>query len=279
MHTTTTGSREHDPWIDRLSEYVDGDLRRNEREALERHVADCAACAVTLAELRAVVERARSLDDRPPARDLWPAIEAKIAPASHGVPGRGQVIAVPASRWWQRRLDLTVPQLAAAALVLAALSAGAMWLVLARSPLRAPVAGSSAPVASLTPDTATSEPGTTSPSVVQPEYVGPSQTASPDPLTGSAPAAVATYGVDSPRFDQAVAELEQSLADGRGRLSPRTLHILEENLRTIDRAIDEARRAVAADPANAWLRAHLAATMKRKVDLLRTATMLTAAQG
>jgi hypothetical protein len=36
---------------------------------------------------------------------------------------------------------------------------------------------------------------------------------------------------------------------------------------------------VAADPGNLWLRSHLAATMKQKVDLLRTATLLTAAQG
>jgi hypothetical protein len=92
-------------------------------------------------------------------------------------------------------------------------------------------------------------------------------------------AAVATYATGSPRYDQAVAELEQALAAGRGRLEPRTLRILEENLRTIDRAIGDARRAVEADPANAWLREHLAATMKRKVDLLRTATMLAAARG
>lgn len=268
MHTTTTGPREHDPWIDRLSEYVDGELQRNEREALERHVADCPVCAVTLAELRQVVDRARTLEDQPPARDLWPAIQSQIAPA--------KVIAVPASRWWRRRLDFTLPQLAAAALVLAALSAGAMWLILARAPLRAPGEGVTTPIAARQTGTPAAGPtaSTPAPAGVPSRLVGP-----PSPGSPTAPAVYATYGVDSPKYDQAVAELEQVLADGRGRLSPRTVEVLEHNLKTIDLAIDEARRAVAADPANAWLREHLAATMKRKVDLLRTATMLTAAQG
>ena len=80
-------------------------------------------------------------------------------------------------------------------------------------------------------------------------------------------------------YDAAVAELEDALASGRGRLDPRTLRVVEQNLRVIDRALDEARRAVAADPGNTWLRSHLAATMKRKVDLLRSATLLASTQG
>jgi tetratricopeptide (TPR) repeat protein len=249
----------HDPWTDRLSEYLDGEMRREDREALERHVADCAACAVALAELKAVVERARTLEDRAPAEDLWSGIKARIAPAAD--PRRGRVIDVHEA-WWRRRLDLSLPQLAAAALVLALLSAGAMWLVLGRSPLRAPVAGS-APAAALTG-------GATTNPVTRPAPL-------PEPTAGTA--TVAATAASNPRYDQAVAELEQALAEGRGRLDPRTLRILEQNLRTIDKAIDEARRAVDADPANEWLRSHLASTMKRKVDLLRTATMLTAGQG
>jgi hypothetical protein len=253
--TDPTGS--HDPWTERLSEYIDGEMRREDREALERHVTDCAACAVAIAELKAVVERARTLEDRPPAEDLWAGIEARIAPAAQSRE-RGRVIDAPGD-WWRRRLDFSLPQLAAAALVLAALSAGAMWLALGRSPLRAPIAGS-APTAALTHGAATNPATRTAPL--------------PEPSAGTATFASAAEG--NPRYDQAVAELEQALSEGRGRLDPRTLRILEENLRTIDRAIAEARRAVAADPANEWLRSHLASTMKRKVDLLRTATMLTA---
>jgi hypothetical protein len=83
-----------------------------------------------------------------------------------------------------------------------------------------------------------------------------------------------TVNLDDPRYDAAIAELERTLAEGRGKLEPRTLAVVEENLRIIDRAIADARRAIEADPKNIWLRSHLAANMKRKVDLLRSATLL-----
>src|SRR2546430_8462046 len=63
-----------DTWMERLSEYIDGTLAETERGALEAHLAGCAACRTALDELRRVVARARALDDRPPATDLWPAI-------------------------------------------------------------------------------------------------------------------------------------------------------------------------------------------------------------
>ncbi|MGH7730742.1 MAG: hypothetical protein ACRENJ_05755, partial [Candidatus Eiseniibacteriota bacterium] len=98
-------------------------------------------------------------------------------------------------------------------------------------------------------------------------------------VDGVVDARAASAGPASPRYDAAVAELERTLEEGRGRLDPRTLQVVERNLAIIDRAIDDARRAVAADPGNTWLRSHLAATMKRKVDLLRSATMLSTTQG
>ena len=57
-----------------------------------------------------------------------------------------------------------------------------------------------------------------------------------------------------------------------------TVRVLEQNLAVIDRAIVEAGRALAADPGNAYLNAHFARTMRRKLDLLRQAATLTAAQ-
>src|SRR5205809_5149458 len=68
----------NDTWTERLSEYIDGTLPDAERAALEAHLAGCTACRTTLDELRRVVARARALDDRPPAADLWPAIAEQI---------------------------------------------------------------------------------------------------------------------------------------------------------------------------------------------------------
>lgn len=68
------------------------------------------------------------------------------------------------------------------------------------------------------------------------------------------------------------------LAAGRNTLDSGTVRVLEQNLALIDRAIGDAQRALAADPGNAYLNAHLARTMRQKLDLLRHAATLAAAQ-
>jgi hypothetical protein len=81
------------------------------------------------------------------------------------------------------------------------------------------------------------------------------------------------------QFNAAVADLEQILREERGRLDPRTVLIIERNLKAIDAAINEARAALNDDPANAYLNSHLADARRRKLDLLRTATTLASAGG
>jgi hypothetical protein len=68
----------HDPWTDRLSEYLDGELADAERAALETHLARCAACTAVLADLTALVGAARALPDRAPRRDLWPELARRM---------------------------------------------------------------------------------------------------------------------------------------------------------------------------------------------------------
>ena len=178
-----------DQWTDRLSGYLDGDLKGSERALLEAHLERCEDCQDTLASLRRVLMRARSLEDRPPAADLWAGVAERI-----GAPVRTVVLPV------RRRFTFSLPQLLAAG------------VALARS------------------------------------------------------------------YDAAVHDLEQVLAQGRGRLDTATVRVLEQNLTLIDRAIAEASRAVAADSANVYLTTHLAETMRRKVDLLQQAVALVAAE-
>jgi anti-sigma factor RsiW len=221
-----------DPWTDRLSAYVDDELSATERGQLEAHLGDCAACRATLEELRAVVARAASLEDRDPERDLWPGIAERIGAARSKEPTK-------AGRWRRWRLVLTVPQLAAAALALMALSAGSVWLAKPRGPI---MQQASAP---------------------------------PTAVTGTA---VAPVSLVEGTYESAVRDLERVLAEGRGRLDTATVRVLEQNLRIIDLAIAECRRALAADPASPYLNAHLAQTMRRKLELLRRAARLTAAR-
>ncbi|HEV8266552.1 MAG TPA: zf-HC2 domain-containing protein [Gemmatimonadales bacterium] len=208
-----------DQWTDRLSEYLDSELAGGDRTALEAHLATCGECRTTLAELRRVVARAKSLEDRPPRTDLWPGVAERI--------GAGKVVALP-----RRRLSFSVPQLIAASVALVLLSGAAVRLAL--EPPREPVDG------------------------------GPRGGVQVVSWPG--------------RTDAAIAELENALAQNESRLDTATVRVVKENLAVIDRAVAEARRALAVDPNNTYLNRHLAETMRRKVELLRRVNAIATAQ-
>jgi hypothetical protein len=99
---------------------------------------------------------------------------------------------------------------------------------------------------------------------------GPTEVATLTQAPGSDPAVLPARATEA--WDAAVADLERMLRDGRTRLDTATVRVVEENLALIDRAIAEARAAIAADPANAFLNGQVAANMRLKVDILRRAT-------
>jgi hypothetical protein len=71
------------------------------------------------------------------------------------------------------------------------------------------------------------------------------------------------------QYESAVADLEKLLADGRDKLDTATVRVLEESLGKIDTAIAEARAAIERDSSNAFLNRQLAASMRKKLNLLR----------
>jgi hypothetical protein len=97
-----------------LSQFLDGDLSAEEHQRLATHLNACVACSALLEDLRRVLARAQSLEDRPPRHDLWPGVAAAIG-------------AAPPAR---RRLQVSVPMLLAASVALMVLSGGgvAMWM-------------------------------------------------------------------------------------------------------------------------------------------------------
>jgi hypothetical protein len=165
------------------------------------------------------------LRDTAPATDLWPGIEARLAPRS-GAP---------------RVVSFTVPQLAMAATLLMAVSAGVSWLALGPRP-----------------ESARTEPAIRA-------IVEPLESVRPDVQR-------ATFA--DAQYDAAVADLEQILREESQRLDPQTVMVIERNLRAIDEAIRESRAALDADPANTYLNSHLADARRRKLELLRRATGL-----
>lgn len=249
----------HEEWTDKLSEYLDGELPDDERYGVESHLAGCAHCAAVLAELQQVVAKAQALDPRPPQADLWAGVAARISePRAAGVSGPGADVRAfpqPAARP-ARHISFTMPQAIAASLVIALLSGGLVWSLASR--FEGPASqGSNAGVR--TPDTNP---------VVQSEVERPAAPPADD-------VQVVTVGVADPQYDAAVTDLENALKKGRGRLDANTIAVVEHNLQIIDRAIDQARQALAADPANSYLTGHLFETRRRKLDLLRRAAALT----
>ena len=235
----------------RLSEYLDDDLAPVDRAAVDQHLASCEFCRATLDDLRAVQAQARAWADVPaaPAADLWPGIAARLsgpreaAPAgvpASAAPPRPTATVVP---WYRRRVSFGVMELALAASLVAAV--GAALVVTSRRPVTRERAAAPAPI------------------VAQAESLEPEA------------AVVVPVDFADQQYEAAVTDLERMLREHRERLDPRTVVVLERNLRVIDDAIAEAREALAADPANALLNAHLAGARQRKLDLLRRAALIT----
>jgi anti-sigma factor RsiW len=150
--------------------------------------------------------------------------------------GQTPVVDLDAARG-RRRWTFSLPQLAAAAVALMTVSGATVWLL------------HPAPPAALA----------THPAMPAANVV-PVSSRRPDAADRS--------------YAAAVSDLERVLEQGRGRLDSTTVRVIERNLATIDSAIAQAQRALAADSASVYLNSHLAETMQRKLDLLRQAAAL-----
>lgn len=117
-------------WTDRLSDYHDGELSPDECAAAERHMAACPECAALADELGAVVKAAVMLPDVAPERDLWPSIQSRLRPRGESQRATAAARSGVISLLTRRRIVLTVPQLAAAALALSLLSVAGAWAIL-----------------------------------------------------------------------------------------------------------------------------------------------------
>jgi anti-sigma factor RsiW len=234
--------------LDRLSAYLDDDLEPRARTEVDRHLASCTGCQAVLADLTEIRTAARAWGEATaqPGRDLWTGIEARLSGPREGEAPRVVDFAAAARRpkWYQRRWSIGVPELALAATVMVAVGGALVWN-------RPPAAPPSAVVSEAEPIVADGEPWVVDTTAVVPASFADAQ------------------------YDAAVRDLERVLQGQRERLDPRTVIVLERNLRVIDDAIREARDALAADPANALLNSHLASARRRKLDLLRRAALIT----
>jgi anti-sigma factor RsiW len=141
-----------------------------------------------------------------------------------------------------RRYTFSLPQLAAAGVALMVLSGGAVWMLRQQPNEPAPPAQQAAEIGNVNPT-------------------------------------VVPIDLADAKYDQAVADLQEALKAGRSRLDPETIKVLEASLASIDQAIEQSQRALAADPANTYLYSHLAAARQRKLALLRRVNALADIEG
>lgn len=207
---------------------------------------DPATRATIAAHVAACAECAAVVEELTAVREQAAGLAAREDVASPeiwaGVAARLEPRAPSVVPWYRRRFSVGLPELALAASLFAGVSAALLWR-------QAPGAGQA--VNTPPPVVAEGEP------------------------TEAPTGMVATVSFADPQFDAAVQDLERVLREQRDRLNPRTVLVLERNLGIIDQAITEAREALAADPANALLNAHLADARRRKLELLRRATEIT----
>ena len=88
------------------------------------------------------------------------------------------------------------------------------------------------------------------------------------------PVVAVSFDARRAEYTRTANELATLLDRHRAELAPETVALVEENLRTIDRALGEAEAALRADPASATVRELILATQEHKVDVLRWANSL-----
>ena len=268
----------HEEWTDQLSDYLDGELSAEQQTAVAQHLRGCADCTAVLNDLKRVVARAQSIESRPPQADLWAGIAERIdAGRPSTLPGPFGPVTTFASRA-PRRIAFTLPQLAAAALVVAAVSGGIAWTLrpslsgtgAASRDEGVPSDGMSGTAKAVPYNGVNGAAGT--PEDAGHPFRGAESFRGADSTAGNA--RLETVAMADAQYDAAVADLEKAVKNGRGRLDASTIAIVEHNLQIIDQAISQAREALAADPANSYLSSHLVEARRRKLDLLRRAAAL-----
>ncbi len=254
----TYDKHECDMMCERLAAYLEGDLAPAEQAAAELHLAECAACAEVLAELRPIASEAATMPLLTPSRDLWSGIESRIStPVTLLGSSSAPVPRAPRRQW----------QFAIAAAALLAASAGTTYLIATHH------GGAGVPVVNVAQQT----PAPRGDSIKAPApTVAATPRATPAPLPPSTVfLARSKKDLSAARvYDHEISLLDSLVRTRRDSLDPKTVAVIERNLKIIDKAIIESRAALAKDPRSPLLSGQLDNVLGSKVELLRTVAFL-----
>jgi hypothetical protein len=222
---------------ERLSAFADGELVGAEAERVRAHLAGCARCRSTLADLSAILGAARTLDRPEPPAALWRAIE--------GVLDRPAELAEPRPAplpWWMRWRVFGAGAVAGAAVALLLV----VGLPAAPRPALAPSGTTAAATAPNTPST----PNTN------------------DPLLNEAEAEFAQAAA---AYERSIEKLRGLLAREEPRWSPDERARYAERLVGLDDAIARSRELARRTPGDSVGNEQLLAAYQQKIAFLSAA--------
>lgn len=262
----------HEQAIERLDEFVSGELPDIETRLVERHLEGCDECRAEAEAIRALLAEVATLPAGiAPPTDLWQAIAPRLEPRAVAGPVAEETKVIPfAPRpkvWEPPRWALQI----AAALVLVVGSSVITMKVMEQDRQPGGIAtlpgnDASAPTRGGTP---IQDGGTTAtPSGAIP-VSAPAGRSGNGQLT-----ALAAFRPAEREYQRAVDELVQALDTRRADLAPETVATLERNLAIIDAAIAESRQALERDPNSQALTRMLSSTYDAKVQMLRNAVQI-----
>ena len=208
-----------------IGDFVDGTLDPLSEQRLLAHLATCPDCSAMAGDFNAIRLTARGLDQPVPPDRAWTRLSAALEAERHQE--RRWWTFSPGARW----------QIAAVALALLVIVAGATWTAL-RQVTPAPAVVATAP----------------GPSTVDPDLVRSVET---------------ELKLAEEHYEKAIAGLEQITNAGRSTLDPQVAAVLQKNLSIIDQAIGESRDALRAQPANEVAQESLFGALRSKVTLLQ----------
>jgi len=228
----------HERTLELLDEYVEGTLPPHDERGVRRHLMQCDDCRAEERELRTLLDEAAALppEIQPPV-DLWEGIAARLEPRSATVALAPEIPVIGPRP--VRRIPWWMQAAAAVALVV-----------------------------------------TTSVVTLRIDRAGPAQVAAfqqPAAQQAAAPAArtaLAAFHPAEQEYQRAIGDLEQMLGQHRDKLAPHTVATLEANLKVIDKAIQESRAALAADPNSRELATMLSKSYDAKLGVLQRAVSL-----
>jgi tetratricopeptide (TPR) repeat protein len=220
--------------LDRAPDIVDGDVPAPLRPAIDAHLASCAACRATIADLQRIAQTAATLGHVAPPTTTWHRVAAGLQadPDFRRIakPARqAHAQATPGWAWLS------------AAAILVVFVGGGLWMLRQSVPAGSEVAGTAA---------------------------GNADAASP------VESVEAELQLAADHYEKAISALERAADQADSPLDPEVMATLRKNLEVIDLAITESRGALRNAPDNRVAQESLIDAFRRKLALLQDTVAL-----